>query len=55
MSWSWRPRWKMGAAQARIAAAISLPGPAVSIREVFDGGGLAALVDEVETTEVDIS
>jgi hypothetical protein len=30
-------------------------GPAVSIREVLDAAGLASLVDEVETTEVEMT
>jgi hypothetical protein len=46
----------MAAAPARIAAAISLPeGPAANIREVLDAARLASLVDEVETTEVEMT
>jgi hypothetical protein len=30
-------------------------GPAVSIREVLDAAGLASIVDEVETTEVEMT
>jgi hypothetical protein len=34
---------------------LDVRGPAVNIREVLDAAGLASLVDEVETTEVEVT
>jgi len=46
----------MAVARAKIAAAISLSGgPLSASGEVLDAARLASLVDEVETTEVEMT
>jgi hypothetical protein len=46
----------MAAARTRIAAAVSLSaGPLSASGEVLDAAGLASFVDEVETTEVEMT
>jgi hypothetical protein len=51
-----QPRWTMAAARARIAVSISLSrGAGCQHPGVLDAAGLASLVDEVGTMEVEIS
>jgi hypothetical protein len=56
MSWSWRPALEVGGGTGKDRGGdLVVCGPAVSIRGVLGGGGLAALVDEVEATEVEMT
>jgi hypothetical protein len=56
MSWSWRPVLEDGGGTGKDRGGdLVVRGPAVSIRGVLGGGGLAALVDEVEIAEVEMT
>jgi hypothetical protein len=55
-SWSWRPALEDGGGTGKDRGGdLVVRGPAANTREVLDVAGLAALVDEVETTEVEMT